>query len=133
MSQSQKKWTWSNGDVCERSPRRKLQEQQQQQQQQQQQYKQQQQQQDNYRPLEQAEHAHSQALLSENDIWSIDEPVHINKREDTYNRISEREMICQTGQNPFMSENNYLKDLMVHDSFMKPQNTTDGREKRTDI
>jgi len=126
MSQSQKKWTWSNGDVCERSPRRKLQEQQQQQQQQQ----------DNYRPLEQAqpaEHAHSQALLSENDIWSIDEPVHINKREDTYNRISEREMICQTGQNPFMSENNYLKDLMVHDSFMKPQNTTDGREKRTDI
>jgi len=125
MSQPQKKWTWSNGDICERSPRRKLQERQQQQQQQQQQ--------DNYRPLEQSEHAHSQALLSENDIWSIDEPVHINKREDTYNRISEREMICQTGQNPFMSENNYLKDLMVHDSFMKPQNTTDGREKKTDI
>jgi hypothetical protein len=114
MSTTNKRWTWSNGDICERSPRKRREE-------------------EHCLPAQSAEHAQNQALLSENDIWSIDEPVPINKREDTYNRISEREMICQTGKNPFMSENNYLKDLMVHDSFMKPQNTTDGREKRTDV
>ena len=99
-------WTWSNGDKCVKSPRRipVIQP-----------------------PVNTSEQAYNQSLLSETDVWSIDEPVFIsgiNKREDTYNKISERELISQTGQNPFMAGNNYLDGLSMHDQFMKPQNTT---------
>ena len=30
-----------------------------------------------------------------------------NKREDTYNKMAEREPICQIGQNPFMPNNSF--------------------------
>ena len=58
-------WTWSNGEVCERSPRIQKQNQQQQ-------YalQQQQQQQQN---LHNQQMAQQQSLLSESDPWSIDE------------------------------------------------------------
>jgi hypothetical protein len=56
--------------------------------------------------------AYEQSLLSENDIWSIDGSVFIdkplNKREDNYNKMSEREMFGQINQNPFLVQNNYL-------------------------
>ena len=53
----------------------------------------------------------------------------MNKREDTYNKISEREMMGQMGRNPFMSENNYLHDVITQDDFLKPISTTGEREK----
>jgi len=102
-------WTWSNGDKCIKSPR---------------------QQQPPQQPpaqINSSEQAYNQSLLSETDVWSIDEPVFIpgiNKREDTYNKISERELISQTGKNPFMTGNNYLDGLSMQDQYMKPQNTT---------
>jgi hypothetical protein len=56
--------------------------------------------------------AYEQSLLSENDIWSIDGSVFIdkplNKREDNYNKMSEREMFGQINQNPFLVQNNYI-------------------------
>lgn len=102
-------WTWSNGDKCIKSPRQTYQ------QQQSQQY-----------PvhINTSEQAYNQSLLSETDVWSIDEIPVINKREDTYNKISERELISQTGKNPFMTGNNYLDGLSIQDQYMKPQNTT---------
>jgi hypothetical protein len=41
-----------------------------------------------------------------------------NKREDSYNRMSEREPICQLAQNPFMNES-YTSVIDVQDSFLK--------------
>jgi hypothetical protein len=77
--------------------------------------------------------AQNQSLLSENDIWRLDVPVtdflKTNKREETYNKMSERELVCQTGQNPFMSNNNYLEDILSHEQFMKPTSTTLEKEK----
>lgn len=71
--------------------------------------------------------AQNQSLLSENDIWRLDVPVtdflRTNKREDTYNKMSERELVCQTGQNPFLPNNNYVDDILSHEQFMKPANT----------
>ena len=32
-------------------------------------------------------------------------------------------MVSQTNSNPFMANNDYLKDLEVQDNFLKPQNT----------
>jgi hypothetical protein len=64
-----------------------------------------------------------QSLLSENDIWSLEEQQvfvkPLNKREDTYNRMATREMISQIGMNPF-TENNYLSDVNVQNQFLKP-------------
>lgn len=123
-------WTWSNGEVCERSPRIHKQKQKQQQQ-----YalQQQQQQQQN---LHNQQMAQQQSLLSESDPWSLDEfgkqfcnSSSMNKREDTYNKISEREMMGQMGRNPFMMENNYLHDVITQDDFLKPISTTGEREK----
>ena len=118
-------WTWSNGDVCERSPRIQKQHQQQQQQQ-----------------IDQM--AQQQSLLSENDMWSLEESVYqqqqqqqiekpLNKREDTYNKISEREMVGQMGRNPFMLDNNYINDVMIQENFLKPISTTGDREKSQNL
>jgi hypothetical protein len=92
-------------------------------------------------PYQQAPHisenheriAYEQSLLSENDIWSIDGSVFIdkplNKREDNYNKMSEREMFGQINQNPFLVQNNYLDDLMNQEKFLKPVSTSSEKEK----
>jgi len=79
--------------------------------------------------------AFQQALLSENDVWSLEEQqVFVtqqkpaNKREDTYNRMAEREMVAQIGMSPFM-QRNYLEDVMVQENFLKPISTSLEREK----
>uniref|UniRef100_A0A6C0HDA6 Uncharacterized protein n=1 Tax=viral metagenome TaxID=1070528 RepID=A0A6C0HDA6_9ZZZZ len=56
-----------------------------------------------------------------------------NKREDTYNRMAEREMVGQRGMNPFFSQNSnnnsgYIDDLMNQEQFMKPISTSLERE-----
>jgi len=56
-----------------------------------------------------------------------------NKREDTYNRMAEREMVGQRGMNPFFSQNSnnnsgYIDDLMNQEQFMKPISTSIERE-----
>jgi len=79
--------------------------------------------------------AYEQSLLSENDIWSIDGSVFIdkplNKREDNYNKMSEREMFGQINQNPILVQNNYLDDLMNQEKFLKPMSTSSEKEKNT--
>jgi hypothetical protein len=79
------------------------------------------------------ESAYQQSLLSENDVWNLEETNMFtkqpNKREDTYNRMAEREMIVQIGMNPFNNNANYVNDLMVQDNFLKPKMTNTDREK----
>jgi len=83
-----------------------------------------------------AQMAQHQSLLSENDIWSLDDPMNnmgdkpLNKREDTYNKMSEREMIGQIGMSPF-SNSNYINDVMVQENFLKPVSTSSGRENQS--
>jgi len=57
-----------------------------------------------------------------------------NKREDTYNRMAEREMMGQIGMNPFLSyadgnNSGYINDLMNQENFLKPISTSIQREK----
>ena len=42
-----------------------------------------------------------------------------NKRENTYTKMSEREMIGQIGYNPFNPKNNYFENLIEHEKFVK--------------
>jgi hypothetical protein len=43
-----------------------------------------------------------------------------NTREINSERMSQRELLIQTSINPFMSSNNYLRDLEVQDEFLRP-------------
>lgn len=49
-----------------------------------------------------------------------------NKRELANEKINERQMISQIGQNPFLSRNRYLDDLEVQETFLKPKNSNFG-------
>jgi hypothetical protein len=116
-------WKWTHGDKYEKSARRVSQNQQMYQMQ--------------HPETEQI--AFQQALLSENDVWSLEEQQIFvkeqekpyNKREDTYNKMAEREMVGQIGMNPFM-QRNYLEDVMVQENFLKPISTSLEREKFKD-
>ena len=124
-------WKWSNGEVCQRSPRvqRVVNQEQMQQTQTMQQME----------TATSTKHidfnAHQQSLLSENDIWNMDgvqfiqEDKPLNKREDTYNKMSEREMVSQIGQNPFLPGGDYLNGVMVHEQYLKPLSTSVEKEK----
>jgi len=52
-----------------------------------------------------------------------------NKREDLDFKIADRELVQQKGCNPFLSETNYVDDMDVRESFLKPQNTSQERIK----
>ncbi len=118
-------WKWSNGEKMEKSPRVIKQ------------YVSQPQCQEPSMCIENnsEELAYQQSLLSENDTWSLDGPQFINdikpmnKREDNYNKMSEREMFGQINQNPFLVRNNYIDDLMVQEKFLKPISTSIEKEK----
>ena len=46
-----------------------------------------------------------------------------NKRELASIKMNDRNMISQIGQNPFMTNNNYLHDLEIQQNFLIPQNS----------
>ena len=123
-------WKWTNGEKCEKSPRQQI-------------HREQRQSQtqinyDDEDPGKMSQLALQQSLLSENDIWSLEEQQifvnpdkPMNKREDTYNKMAEREMVGQIGMNPFM-QRNYLEDVMVQENFLKPINASLEKEKFKD-
>jgi len=112
-------WTWSNGEKYERSARKpnsKLN--------------------PEIKNIAIEKTAIQQSLLSEDDQWImnqegelfvLDKEKPLNRREDTYNRMAEREMIGQIGMNPF-SHNNYINDVIAQDNFLKPVSTSIEKE-----
>lgn len=57
-----------------------------------------------------------ETLYSRNDVTS--------RREETYSKMSEREMINQIGQNPFLMNADYVSDVVIQNRFLKPISTT---------
>ena len=49
-----------------------------------------------------------------------------NRREEANEKMSERHLICQTHQNPFLAENNYIKDLDNQSKFLIPRIETNN-------
>lgn len=52
-----------------------------------------------------------------------------NMREEIDDKMAGREMVLQRGSNPFMQQTSYVNDIVVRDMFLKPINTTQGRNK----
>lgn len=44
-----------------------------------------------------------------------------NRREEANDKINERHLICQTHQNPFLANNNYVNDLEIQSKFLIPR------------
>ena len=65
----------------------------------------------------------NRCLLENEDQLSLkhieDEWTKSNKREESYNKMSEREMIGQRGYNPFNPTNNYFDNLLEHEKYVK--------------
>jgi hypothetical protein len=47
-----------------------------------------------------------------------------NRREETYSKMADREMINQINQNPFLLNTDYVNDLATQDKYLKPISTT---------
>ncbi len=90
--------------------------------------------------------AYEQSFLTENDSWGINDfgsgsgPTNgsfslqtSNKREETYNKMAEREMVGQVGFNPFLSNNSYIDDVNIQENFLKPISTSSDREKYSEM
>ena len=46
-----------------------------------------------------------------------------NKREEANHKLSERHLVGQLNQNPFMIDNDYIKDLDIQQNFLIPKNS----------
>jgi hypothetical protein len=75
--------------------------------------------------------AYTSALNYDENTWDIlnqscanDNTNISNKREDLDMKIANRDLVKQTGNNPFLSSDNYADDISIRDKFLKPQNTS---------
>ena len=58
-----------------------------------------------------------------NEIFRIN-----NKREEANHKLSERHLIGQLNQNPFMINNDYIKDLDIQQNFLMPKNSNNDKK-----
>jgi hypothetical protein len=88
------------------------------------------------------QNAFEQSFLTENDVWGIGvqdsgrsfgfetfSQQTSNKREESSNKMAEREMMGQIGFNPFMQNNSYIDDVTVQENFLRPKSTYSEKEK----
>ena len=67
-----------------------------------------------------------------NQSLEFESTVSSNMREEIDDKMAGRELVLQRGANPFMQQTSYVNDIVVRDMFLKPINTTQGRNKQTD-
>jgi len=117
-----KEWKWSTGDLYSRSARVKKETEEQYKEEE---YEKRKEESELFNVLSQ-ETAYQQAFL--NDHWNFERQSiqgfqELNKREDTYNRMSEREIVGQIGMNPFMENKSYVDDIIVQDNYLRSSTT----------
>jgi hypothetical protein len=113
-------WKWSNGSIVERSPRIQIPINHEQQPRQPQQ--------PNNGASIQKEILDNNAFLQSLNCDPGFDFRENNKREESYNKMAEREMIAQIGQNPFFINNHldndeYVHNVSIQDKFLKPIST----------
>lgn len=70
--------------------------------------------------------AYACSLNHDENTWellnqSINGFKYIDKRGDSDKRMAEREMIAQVNKNPFLTNNNYVEDIVYSNNFLTPQ------------
>jgi hypothetical protein len=56
-----------------------------------------------------------------------------NKRQESSNKISERYLIEQRGQNPYISHTSYVNDIETQQSFLIPKSSNEHPKGRVDF
>ena len=56
-----------------------------------------------------------------------------NKRQESSNKISERYLVEQRGQNPFVSHSSYVRDIEIQQSFLIPKFSNEHPKNRIDV
>ena len=117
-------WKWTKGEPYERSRRI---------------FKQQEEKDSEKFNKEIEQSAYSSALNHDENTWDILNQTLSgngfkvsNKREEIDTKMADRDMIQQIGNNPFLSETNYVNDISIRDQFLKPINTAGDRVKNND-
>jgi hypothetical protein len=117
-------WKWTKGEPYERSRRI---------------FKQQEEKDSEKFNKEIEQSAYSSALNHDENTWDILNQTLSgngfkvsNKREEIDTKMADRDMIQQIGNNPFLSETNYVNDISIRDQFLKPMNTAGDRVKNND-
>lgn len=123
-------WKWSNGDVYEKSKR---------------QNQNQSQNQSGHERMDlnldaiKENDAYLQSLNVDNHGWDTNNTSFLenqfyiktedtNRREDSYSKIAERELVSQGARNPFLDNGNYVNDVTARDMFLKPLDTNTDKE-----
>ena len=117
-------WKWTKGEPYERSRRI---------------FKQQEDKDSDKFNKEIEQSAYSSALNHDENTWDILNQTSSgngfkvsNKREEIDTKMADRDMIQQIGNNPFLTETNYVNDISIRDQFLKPINTAGDRVKNND-
>ena len=117
-------WKWTKGEPYERSRRI---------------FKQQEEKDSDKFNKEIEQSAYSSALNHDENTWDILNQTLSghgfkvsNKREEIDTKMADRDMIQQIGNNPFLTETNYVNDISIRDQFLKPINTAGDRVKNND-
>lgn len=106
-------WKWSDGSIFERSPRSSMK--------------------PDVQVSAQSMHIPKEILDNEAYLQSLNcdydsDSRENNKREESYHKMAEREMVAQIGQNPFFinqtpDNNDYANNVAIQDRFLKPVST----------
>ena len=70
----------------------------------------------------------SEMIDIKNSMFSRHEDNLGTRREDIDLKMADRELVSQRGVNPFL-QTSYVNDIVTRDMFLKPINTTQGRNK----
>ena len=72
----------------------------------------------------------SDLLNITNTMFSRNQTANETRREDIDTKMADRELLAQRGVNPFL-QTSYVNDIVTRDMYLKPVNTTHGREKES--
>jgi hypothetical protein len=99
--------------------------------------------QENFFSQENEQSAYTSSLNYDENTWDIlNQSIYSqgfrqsNKREELHDKMANRDLIQQIGYNPFLSNQNqhsYVEDISIRDQYLKPINTSEGREKEENM
>ena len=67
-------------------------------------------------------------MKNEREFTTYNESIKSDSKESISTRINERDMITQRGCNPFLSQNNYLNDLMNQEKYIRQNNNLNTQQ-----
>ena len=112
------RWKWSNGSLNHQSSRQEGQKGQEREQEEREQQEREQQERQKERDQQERENNVNLSLMD------------LNTREQLDSKITTRELMLNSGNNPFFSEQTYIQDVVNRDLYLKPINTSSNKLKQ---